>query len=146
MIAKRTHIAHYETTIDNIAEHETIKQMLTAYGDGKFGRGTGPNFKELEAQKLARKERVSSQIIANNNDSVNDDIDNGDGWSPPQIRERFFDKTKKKKAKKHPRVNKWKNSDRESSSSNSETMQHFHSGPILENEELKNEEKKQKPR
>ena len=50
----------YEATIDDIAEHVTIKQMLKAYDDGGFGGGTGPNFKELEARKLARKERVSS--------------------------------------------------------------------------------------
>ena len=68
---KRTHMTLYEATIDDIAEHVTIKQMLKAYGDGGFGGGTGPNFKELEARKLARKERVSSQIIANNDDAVN---------------------------------------------------------------------------
>ena len=57
---KRTHMTLYEATIDDIAEHVTIKQMLKAYDDGGFGGGTGPNFKELEARKLARKERVSS--------------------------------------------------------------------------------------
>ena len=40
--------------VNDIAEHVTIKQMLKAYGDGGFGGGTGPNFKELEAPKLAR--------------------------------------------------------------------------------------------
>ena len=84
---KRTLITLYEATIDDIAEHVTIKQMLKAYGDAGFGGGTGPNFKGLEAQKLARKERVSSQIIANNDNAVNiddirDDIDSGDGCSP----------------------------------------------------------------
>ena len=39
----------YEATIDDIAGHVTIKQMLKANGDGGFGGGTGPNFKELEA-------------------------------------------------------------------------------------------------
>ena len=50
----------HKATIDDIAEHVTIKQMLKAQGDGGFGGGTGPNFKDLEARKLARKERVSS--------------------------------------------------------------------------------------
>ena len=49
----------YEATFDDIAEHVTIRQMLKAYGNGGFGGGTGLNFKELEARKLARKERVS---------------------------------------------------------------------------------------
>ena len=64
----------YEATIDDIAEHVTIKQMIKASGDGGFGGGTGPYFKELEARKLARKERVSSQIIATNDDAVNVDF------------------------------------------------------------------------
>ena len=51
----RTHMTVYEATIDDISEHVTIKQMLKAYGDAGFARGTGPNFKELEAQILARK-------------------------------------------------------------------------------------------
>ena len=86
---KRTHM----TTIDDIAEHVAIKQMLKVYSDGGFGGSTGPNFKELEARKLAGKERVSSQIIANNDDAVNidfsqqqqqkhDDIDSDHGCSP----------------------------------------------------------------
>ena len=142
----------YEATIDDIAEHVTIKQMIKASGDGGFEGGTGPNFKELEARKLARKERVSSQIIATNDDAVNvdfsqqqqqkhDDMDRDDGCSPPRKQKRFFDKTTKKKAKKYPKVNKWKNSDRESSSSDGETMEHFDSGPIVENAESENEER-----
>ena len=59
----------------------------------------------------------------------------------PSSKTRFFDKTTKKKAKKYPKVNKWKNSDRASSSSDGETMQHFDSGPIIEHAESENEEK-----
>ena len=51
---KRTHMTLYDATINDIVEHVTIKQMLKAYSDGGFGGGTGPNFKELEARKLAR--------------------------------------------------------------------------------------------
>ena len=146
----------HKATIDDIAEHVTIKQMLKAQGDGWFRGGTGPNFKDLEARKLARKERVSSQIIANNDDAVNidfsqqqqqkhDDIDSDHGCSPLRKQKRFFDKTTKKKAKKYPKVNKWKNSDRESSSSDDETMQHFDSGPVNENAESENEERNRPP-
>ena len=71
---KRTHMTLYEATIDDIAEHVTIKQMLKAYDDGGFGGATGPSFKDLEARKLARKERASSQAIANNDDAVNIDF------------------------------------------------------------------------
>ena len=53
----------YETTIDDIAEHVTIKQIFKAYGDGRIGGSTGPNFKKLEARKLARKKK---NIIPNN--------------------------------------------------------------------------------
>ena len=53
MTTKDTHITPYEATIDDIAEHLTIKQMLKVYGDGRFEGGTDPNFKELEARKLA---------------------------------------------------------------------------------------------
>ena len=99
---KRTHMTLYEATIDDIVEHVTIKQILKPHGDGGFGGGTGPNFKELEAQKLARKERVSSQITASNDDAINIyfsqqqqqkhyDIDSDDGWSPPQKRKGFCD-------------------------------------------------------
>ena len=89
-------MTRYEATIDDIAEHVTIKQMLKAYGDGGFGGGTGPYFEELEAQKLARKERVLSEIIANNDNAINidfsqqqqqqkhDDIDSDNGCLPPQ--------------------------------------------------------------
>ena len=63
-----------EATIDNIAEHVTIKQMLKAYDDGGFGGAIGPSFKDLEARKLARKEKASSQAIANNDDAVNIDF------------------------------------------------------------------------
>ena len=42
---KLTHMTLYEATIDDIAEHVTIRQMLKAYGDGGFGGGAGPNFK-----------------------------------------------------------------------------------------------------
>ena len=101
MTTKRTHMTLYEATIDDIAEHVTIKQMLKAYGDGGFRGGTGPNFKDLEARKLARKERVSSQIIANNDNGVNidfspkrqqkhDDIDSDDGCSPSRKQKIFF--------------------------------------------------------
>ena len=121
----------YEATIDDIAEHVTIKQMLKAYGNGGFGGGAGPNFKEPEVRKLARKETVSSQIIVNNDDAVNidfsqqqqqkhGDIDSDDGCSPPRKQKRFFLIKQQKKAKKYLKVNKWKNSDRESSSSNGE--------------------------
>ena len=71
MTRKRTHLTLYEATIDDIAEHVTIKQVPKAYRDVGFGGGSGPNFKELEARKLARKERVLSQIIANNDNDVN---------------------------------------------------------------------------
>ena len=64
----------YEATIDDIAEHVTIKQILKAYGDSGFGEDTGPNFKGLEAQEVTRKETVSSQITANNDDVVNIDF------------------------------------------------------------------------
>ena len=64
----------YETTIDDIAEHITIKLTFKAYGNDRFGGSTGFNFRELEARKLARKERLSSQIIANNDDAVNIDF------------------------------------------------------------------------
>ena len=151
MTTKRIPLTLYEATFDDIAEHVTIRQMLKAYGNGWFEGGTGLNFKELEARNLARKDRVSSQIIANNGDAVNMDfsqqqqqkhvdIDSDDGCSPPQKQKRFFDKRTKIKAKKYPKVNKWKNSDRESSSSDGEIMQHFDSGPINENAESENEE------
>lgn len=71
---KRRHVTLYEPTIDDITEHLAIKQMLKDYGNGRFGGGTGRNIKELEARKLARKERVSSQIIANNDDAINIDF------------------------------------------------------------------------
>ena len=48
----------------------------------------------------------------------------------------FLNKTTKKKAKKYLKVNKWKNSDHESSSSDGEIMQRFDSGPINENPTL----------
>ena len=54
-------------------------------------------------------------------------------------------KQKKKKAKKYPKVNKWKNSDRESSSSDGEAMQHFDSGLNHENAESENEERNKRP-
>ena len=102
-------ITLYEAIIGDIAEHVTIKQILKGYGNGEFGVGTGTNFKELEARKLARNERVSSQIIANNDNAINidfsqqqqqqkhDNIDSDDGCSPPQKRKSSFDKTKKEK-------------------------------------------------
>ena len=108
----------------------------------------------MEAQKLARKERVSSQIIANNDNVANidfsqekqyDDANSDNGCSHPQKRKRFLDKIKEKKDKKYPKVNKWKNSDHESCSSNCETIQHFDNRPIPENEILKNEERNKCP-
>ena len=91
----------YEATIDDIAEHVTIKQMPKAYRDVGFRGGSGPNFKELEARMLARKERVLSQIIANNDNDVNvifsqkqrqkhHDIDSDNGCSPPRKQKNFF--------------------------------------------------------
>ena len=157
MTRKRTHLTLYEATIDDIAEHVTIKQVPKAYRDVGFGGGSGPNFKELEARKLARKERVLSQIIANNDNDVNinfsqkqqqkdHDIDSDNGCSPPRKQKSFFfDKTTKKKAKKYPKGNKWKNSDRESSSGDGETTQHFYSGPITENAKSENEERNKRP-
>ena len=64
---------------------------------------------------------------------------------PSSKTKKIFDKTTKKKAKKYPKVNKWKNSDRKSSSSDGETMQHFDSGPIIENVESENEERNKCP-
>ena len=58
----------------NYIIEKKINQMLKASGDGGFGGGTSSNFIELEARKLARKERVSSQIIANNDDVANIDF------------------------------------------------------------------------
>ena len=57
----------------------------------------------------------------------------------------FLIKRKIKKAKKYPEVNKWKKSGRESSSSDDETIQHFGSGPILENAESENKERNKRP-
>ena len=107
---KGTHITLYEATIGDIAEHVTIKQILKGYGNGELGVCTGSNFKELEARKLARNERISSQIIANNDNAINidfsqqqqqqqkhDNIDSDDGCSPPQKLKSSFDKTKKEK-------------------------------------------------
>ena len=101
MTRKRTHLTLYEATIDDTAEHVTIKQVPKAYRDVGFGGGSGPNFKELEARKLARKERVLSQIIANNDNDVNinfsqkqqqkdHDIDSDNGCSPLRKPKSFF--------------------------------------------------------
>ena len=64
----------YEIIIDNVTENVTIRQTPKHYSNSRFGGGTGPNLKELEAQKKARKETISFQIIANNDDTVNINI------------------------------------------------------------------------
>ena len=68
-----------------------------------------------------------------------------DGCSPPRKQKRSLIKQQRKMAKKYPKVNKWKNSDRESSSSDGEAMQHFDSGPIIENGESENVERNKRP-
>ena len=89
------------------------------------------------------KEKISiiKIIISNNDDAVNidlsqqqkqkkhnDDIDSDDRCSPPQKRKRFFNKTKKKNANKHPTVDKWKNSAHESFWGDGETTQKRNQG------------------
>ena len=48
--------------------------MLKAYDQGRFKGGTGPNSKDLEAQKLERKTSISSQRIISKDDAANIDF------------------------------------------------------------------------
>ena len=60
---KWAHMTLYQIIIDNVAENVTIKQTPKHYSNSRFGGGTGPDLKELEARK---KNKKRNSIFSNN--------------------------------------------------------------------------------
>ena len=60
---KRTHLSIYESTLDDVAEVVTIKQMLKRYEEGNFGGGTGPSYMQINSRKDTQNIKASLKYV-----------------------------------------------------------------------------------